>query len=204
MSEEGKFKLHCLINPSRPRNRWRRAQITMMSDSNGSGAINENMNSPLLATPAARFSFTSPSRNINTAAMNIQSPSQRRTGELSPTIVEEAAETPTEPNHSAPTGLGGVAKSHTDLSWGVPAGLHIRRFNDENLVIFRRAVGINSTLSGSTDPDSLEAGRRKAMGIYAAALKAERNKKLMYHLTSVLINACHFSQIIIGASLTAL
>jgi hypothetical protein len=101
-------------------------------------------------------------------------------------------------------GLRGPVKADTDLSWGAPAGLHIRRFNDENLVIFRRAVGINSTLSGSTDPASLEAGRRKAVGIYSAALSEVRRKKWMFHLLSFVINASHFTQIIIGASLTAL
>jgi hypothetical protein len=89
-------------------------------------------------------------------------------------------------------------------AWAAPEGEHIRATNDENLVIFRRAVGINSTLAGSADPASLEEGRRKAVGIYAAALREVWRKKLAYHLLSLLLNACHFAQIIIGASLTAL
>ncbi|KAK4110227.1 hypothetical protein N656DRAFT_714092 [Canariomyces notabilis] len=96
------------------------------------------------------------------------------------------------------------AETDPDPVWGLPAGLPIRRLNDENLVIFRRAVGINSTLAGSTDPESLEEGRKKAVGIYAAALRAQRRKKLMYRLIGFLIYVCHFAQIIIGASLTAL
>ncbi|KAK4032548.1 hypothetical protein C8A01DRAFT_50682 [Parachaetomium inaequale] len=111
---------------------------------------------------------------------------------------------PDHPDQKIGLGLRGPVKADTDLSWGAPAGLHIRRLNDENLVIFRRAVGINSTLSGSTDPESLEAGRRKAVGIYAAALSEVRRKKWMYHILSFVINASHFAQIIIGASLTAL
>jgi hypothetical protein len=97
-----------------------------------------------------------------------------------------------------------LAETDPDPVWGLPAGLPIRRLNDENLVIFRRAVGINSTLAGSTDPESLEEGRKKAVGIYAAALRAQRRKKLMYRLIGFLIYVCHFAQIIIGASLTAL
>jgi hypothetical protein len=42
------------------------------------------------------------------------------------------------------------------------------------------------------------------VGIYAAALGAVRRKTWSYHFLSWLINACHFVQIIIGASLTAL
>lgn len=111
---------------------------------------------------------------------------------------------PIAPAPPLPVEIGQLPKADTDLSWGVPAGLHIRRFNDENLVIFRRAVGINSTLSGSTDPESLEAGRRKAVGIYAAAITLERRKTWMYHTMSVFITGCHFAQIIVAASLTAL
>ncbi|KAK4199938.1 hypothetical protein QBC40DRAFT_76594 [Triangularia verruculosa] len=97
-----------------------------------------------------------------------------------------------------------VVKSDTDLSWGQPAGLPIRRTNDENLVIFRRAVGINSTLPGSTDCRSLEEGRKSAMGMYAAAMRAQRNKKLISRLVNLIVYASHFFQIIVGASLTAL
>lgn len=111
---------------------------------------------------------------------------------------------PANPPQPAPDSAAVMPKANTDMSWGLPAGLPIRRMNDENLVIFRRAVGINSSLAGSADPESLEEGRKKAMGIYAAALQGERRKKLMYRLMSVLVNFCHFAQIIIGASLTAL
>ncbi|KAK4171578.1 hypothetical protein QBC36DRAFT_339694 [Triangularia setosa] len=97
-----------------------------------------------------------------------------------------------------------VIKSNTDLSWGQPAGLPIRRTNDENLVIFRRAVGINSTLPGSTDCRSLEEGRKSAMGMYAAAMRAQRNKKIISRLVNLIVYASHFFQIIVGASLTAL
>ena len=128
-------------------------------------------------------------------------------------------------NPQAPIGLGlqlttALSKAETEVSWGAPAGLHMRRPNDENLAIFRRAVGINSGISSSnnnninsstlnsttaTDPASLEAGRRTAgRGIYAAAQGEVHRKKLLFHLLSFVINASHVSQIVIGASLTAL
>ncbi|KAK4146077.1 uncharacterized protein C8A04DRAFT_10084 [Dichotomopilus funicola] len=129
-----------------------------------------------------------------------------------------------------PIGLGlhGPLKADTDLSWGIPAGLHMRRGNDENLAIFRRAVGINSHrgwggrdrgspggLAGAEAEEGRSGkggggrrgGRTVAMatgGIYAAAVREVQRKRIAYHLLSVLINASHFAQIIIGASLTAL
>ncbi|AEO66622.1 uncharacterized protein THITE_2046074 [Thermothielavioides terrestris NRRL 8126] len=114
-------------------------------------------------------------------------------------------------------GGGGLTKADTDLSWGAPAGLPMRGRNDENLVIFRRAVGINSwsgppaggggggSGGGADHPAALEEGRqRRRGGIYAAAAREVRRKAVQYHLLSLLINASHFAQIIIGASLTAL
>ncbi|KAL2261819.1 hypothetical protein VTK26DRAFT_3233 [Humicola hyalothermophila] len=150
--------------------------------------------------------------------MNSEPPSQVQVTEVSSTAVEEPvgnpATTPPTAQHipaaagpdprGGPLELGAAKRADTDLSWGAPAGLPIRRFNDENLVIFRRAVGINSTLSGSTDPESLEAGRRKAVGIYGAVIRSERRKTFMYHAMSLFITACHFAQIIVAASLTAL
>ncbi|KAK0722024.1 hypothetical protein B0T26DRAFT_739345 [Lasiosphaeria miniovina] len=97
-----------------------------------------------------------------------------------------------------------LSKADTDTSWGDPAGLHLRKVNDENLVIFRRAVGINSMLAGNSDSHSLEEGRREAMGMYASVLRAQTRKNVAYLLLTFLIYASHFSQIIIGASLTAL
>ena len=99
---------------------------------------------------------------------------------------------------------GQILKADTELSWGAPMGGHIRGSNDENLVIFRRAVGINTTLAGSGDMRSLEEGRRGAVGIYLATMKAQRHKAWLYTLSSVLIWLSHFSQVVIGATLTAL
>ncbi len=142
----------------------------------------------------------------STAPPDINHPPQIGLGINSP-----AAAAPSKPEHHpyppalAPLFTTSTLKpADTDLSWLPPAGLHIPRPNHENLVIFRRAVGINSTMAGSADPKSLEEGRKKAVGIYAVALGEVRRKKVMYHVLSAVINASHVMQIVIGASLTAL
>ncbi|KAH6632071.1 hypothetical protein F5144DRAFT_592914 [Chaetomium tenue] len=62
-------------------------------------------------------------------------------------------------DHQIPIGLGlrNTALPKTDIElaiWGSPAGLHMRRPNDENLVIFQRAVGINSNSNRDRDSSS--------------------------------------------------
>lgn len=115
-----------------------------------------------------------------------------------------------------PTPAQRLPKADTNLSWGGPAGLHLRSNNDESLQIFRRALGINTHLgmpgSGSSTSlspggggSALESGRRPTPGgIYASVLDAQRRKAWSYAVLSALIYACHFGQIIIGAGLTAL
>lgn len=97
-----------------------------------------------------------------------------------------------------------IHKADTNLSWGDPAGLPMRGTNDENLVIFRRAIGINSGLAGESDPRSLEEGRKRAVGMYAATMKAQREKRVKHALIDFLLYASHLAQILIGATLTAL
>ncbi|KAK3502992.1 hypothetical protein B0T13DRAFT_446275 [Neurospora crassa] len=98
----------------------------------------------------------------------------------------------------------GIFKADNNLPWGDPAGLPMRRTNDENLAIFRLAIGINSGLAGESDPRSLEEGRRRAVGMYAATMKAQREKRVKHALIDVLLYASHLAQMLIGATLTAL
>ncbi|KAK4220942.1 hypothetical protein QBC38DRAFT_330271, partial [Podospora fimiseda] len=96
-------------------------------------------------------------------------------------------------------------KADTNLSWGEPAGLPIRPSNDENLLIFRRAIGINTTSTRfPSDPRSLEECRLKAQGIYLAIIQAQTSKKRLYQILATLIYLIYFLQIPISASLTAL
>ena len=101
-------------------------------------------------------------------------------------------------------GIGELPKADTNLSWGVPAGMPMRGPNDENLRIFRRAVGINSDLSSSTSGGSLEEGRKRAVGIYGAVIREQKRKAAQHLALSILVYGAHFGQIVIGAILTAL
>ncbi|KAI1636721.1 hypothetical protein F4809DRAFT_650372 [Biscogniauxia mediterranea] len=101
------------------------------------------------------------------------------------------------------TPVPGPRKSDTGLSWGTPAGLAIRSNNDENLVIFRKALGINyhrDTANGCT----LEEGRHSAIGIYRSVIELQTKKYIQHAALQALLYMCYFVQIIIGAALTAL
>lgn len=88
-------------------------------------------------------------------------------------------------------------------SWPTPAGLPPREDDDERLIIFRRAVGINYHLA-ATDPGTMEEGRKKAVGIYRAVISAKKSKARQFYFLSTFTLLCHFGQIIVGAALTAL
>lgn len=98
-----------------------------------------------------------------------------------------------------------ITKVSTDYSWTSPAGLALRDINDESLLIFRRAVGINSDRSTTcTDSETLEKGRKRAVGIYRSVIQHQRNKRLTHHTLGILLYTCHFLQIVLAAVLTAL
>jgi hypothetical protein len=110
---------------------------------------------------------------------------------------------PTNPSGaSGPTASGELNPNHTP-SWPAPAGLPPRDNDDESLIIFRRAIGINYNLAAA-DTVSMEEGRRKAVGIYRAVITAKRNKMWQFRAMWCVVLFCHFAQIIIGAALTAL
>ncbi|KAK8052944.1 hypothetical protein PG996_012245 [Apiospora saccharicola] len=87
-----------------------------------------------------------------------------------------------------------MRRADTNFTWGSPAGLGIRASNDENLLIFRKAVGINY----------LPPGRRAAIGIYRSVITEASHKHALYTVTTVLLYLCYFAQVVIGAALTAL
>lgn len=91
---------------------------------------------------------------------------------------------------------------------GHSAGATLPGENDENLVIFRRAIGINSdagdwSAPGMSLPD-IETGRRTAVGMYRAVISQQQRKKRVHHGVSALVWTCHGVQIIVGAALTSL
>lgn len=98
-----------------------------------------------------------------------------------------------------------VGHVSTDLSWSYPAGLPLRDVQDENLLIFRRAVGINSDRAATfTDPESLEKGRRRAVGIYRSVVAQRKAKAQTHHVLGAILYVLHFLQILLAAVLTAL
>ncbi|KAK4169974.1 hypothetical protein QBC43DRAFT_198645 [Cladorrhinum sp. PSN259] len=113
-------------------------------------------------------------------------------------------------SHPKPPPPPSIPKADTDLSWGTPAGLPIPPSNDENLVIFRRAVGINTTIippnpsQPSESPRSLEECRHSAKGIYLATIKSQTSTNRLFYITASLIYFSYFVQILVGATLTAL
>jgi hypothetical protein len=85
----------------------------------------------------------------------------------------------------------------------MPAGLSIRDNNDENLLIFRKALGINTHAATATD-GTLEEGRQTAVGVYRTVIETQTQLALYHALLEALLYVVYFAQIIVGAALTAL
>lgn len=117
---------------------------------------------------------------------------------------QELCDVPMDDSLDTAPSVPALPKVDTNISWPTPAGLPPRGPNDENLVIFRRALGINSHLSTSTEGGTLEQGRKAAVGVYRAVLHEQTTKKRQHRIVGVLIYLCYFAQIVIGAVLTAL
>ncbi|KUI61657.1 hypothetical protein VP1G_08818 [Cytospora mali] len=105
-----------------------------------------------------------------------------------------------------PTSAYKLPKVDTQIQWPVPLGGHPRLPNDESLVIFRRAIGINSDLAPKANSNSgtIEEGVRKPMGIYRSVLDEQRKRAWQHFAISWALNIVHFAQVVIGATLTAL
>lgn len=105
-----------------------------------------------------------------------------------------------------PTSAYKLPKADTQIQWPVPLGGHLRIENDESLIIFRRAIGINSDLAPKPKPSTstLEEGIPKPMGIYRSVLEEQRKRAWQHFAISWALNIVHFAQVVIGATLTAL
>lgn len=90
------------------------------------------------------------------------------------------------------------------MSWGAPAGLAIRTNNDENLLIFRKALGINMHRDTTDTSGTLEEGRKTAIGIYRTVIETQTRMMIQHALLQAFLYLVYFAQIIIGAALTAL
>lgn len=113
-------------------------------------------------------------------------------------IVSHSADNPTPTQARLP-------KASTNLEWGPPLGLHIRSPKDEPLMIFRRAVGINSDLAApARSPAKSELGLRQPTGMYLAIIEERRRRRWQHSIVSWSLNVVHVTQIVIAATLTAL
>lgn len=95
-------------------------------------------------------------------------------------------------------------KADTNMSWGAPLGLKVRGANDENLIVFRKAVGINWRGKENADAATLEEGRKAASGIYKMVLDSQRKKHLQHDILTMALYGMYFAQVVVGAALTAL
>ena len=115
--------------------------------------------------------------------------------------------------------------SSAPLPWGAPAGLSLRGPNDENLLIFRRALGISDPpapsksqtsqhnlrrleegggRSSGEPPDEQRRRRKAATGIYREVQRSRAAKRRQHVVIDALLYGSHFAQVVIGAGLTAL
>ncbi|KAJ4394224.1 hypothetical protein N0V93_003441 [Gnomoniopsis smithogilvyi] len=119
-----------------------------------------------------------------------------------PSVNTDVKKTETANEATAPAG---IVKAATDYSWTTPIGLPARANDDEHLLIFRRAVGINSDRASTlTDEETLEEGRRQAVGVYRSVIQNQRSKRTTHHILGSILYASHFLQIVLAATLTAL
>ncbi|KAI1747508.1 hypothetical protein F4782DRAFT_421132 [Xylaria castorea] len=143
-------------------------------------------------SPLLTASSKAPEGATQTATKNSQSP-DAATGTAAAPKPQVSPITPAAPR-----------KSDTTMSWGAPAGLPIRNNNDENLLIFRKALGINMDRKTSGTGGSLEEGRKTAIGIYRTVIETQTRKIIQHALLQAFLYLVYFAQIIIGAALTAL
>ncbi|KAI0539459.1 hypothetical protein GGR58DRAFT_233429 [Xylaria digitata] len=146
-----------------------------------------NAHSPLLSS-------NTPDGTTHTATKNSQSPGAA-TGMATP----KPLQTNTSPVNPPPP-----RKADTTLSWGAPAGLPIPSNNNENLLIFRKALGINIHRDAADANGTLEEGRKTAIGIYRTVIQTQTRMIIQHALLTTFLYFVYFAQIVIGAALTAL
>lgn len=125
-------------------------------------------------------------------------PPRLTTSGLNVVAHSEANPTPTLPK---------LPKASTNIQWPEPVGLPLRKDTDEPLMVFRRAIGINSDLSPphhEKKPGAAELGLRQPTGMYATIKRRKHKRKTQHFIMSWALNLLHFAQVVIGATLTAL
>ncbi|XXG98851.1 hypothetical protein Hte_005181 [Hypoxylon texense] len=148
----------------------------------------KDVHSPLL-TPTSK-----------TSVPQLGSPSVPKPSKAAPSSPQK----PTATTNLTPINPAPPLKTVTNLTWGAPAGLPVRGPNDENLVIFRKALGINYHREAGDGSGTLEEGRKSAIGVYKSVLAAQTSKSVRHALLTAFLYLCYFAQIVVGAALTAI
>lgn len=160
--------------------------------------------------PTSNGTTVNPSHSLAPASNDGKAPTVPNLTTSGLNVVTHSAENPTPTNPKLP-------KASTNIAWSEPIGFHIRDAKDEPLMIFRRAVGINSDLAplagtrggvrGTTGRGvqaAMEEGRRQPAGIYKHAIERKRKRRTQNLIISWTLDILHFAQVVIGAVLTAL
>ncbi|KAI0448890.1 hypothetical protein F5B21DRAFT_496127 [Xylaria acuta] len=142
-------------------------------------------------SPHLTASSKAPDGATQTATKNSQSP-------------DAATRTAAPKPQASPITPAPPRKADTTMPWGAPAGLSIRSNNDENLLVFRKALGINMHRDTSDTSGTLEEGRKTAIGIYRTVIETQTRMIIQHALLKAFLYLVYFAQIIIGAALTAL
>lgn len=161
--------------------------------------------SPQASDAQPEYIETSPllqDRSPRTTTTTTSTTTMSKAPEHPPRVKTDAGRTDKTSDLPATTG---IVKAATNYSWTTPIGLPVRDADDENLLIFRRAVGINSDRATTfTDSETLEKGRKKAVGVYRSVIQHQRSKRVTHHALGFVLYASHFLQIVLAATLTAL
>lgn len=163
--------------------------------------------------PSSSSTIVNPSQSLAPTSNGGTAPTAPKVTTSGLNVVTHSAENPTPTKPKLP-------KASTNISWSEPIGLHIRDAKDEPLMIFRRAVGINSDLApvvrtsrggggageggGRGLVAAMEEGRRQPAGIYKHAIERKRKRRTQNLIISWTLDVLHFAQVVIGAALTAL
>ncbi|KAK5637109.1 hypothetical protein RRF57_012821 [Xylaria bambusicola] len=146
------------------------------------------------ATPNAYSPLLTTGSKLPEGSRNSQSP-EAATGTITLKTLQTGSSSMNQPR---------PRKAETFQSWGAPAGLPIPSNNNENLLIFRKALGINLQRDVADSNGTLEEGRKTAIGIYRIVIETQTRMLIQHALLTAFLYLVYFAQIIIGAALTAL
>lgn len=113
-----------------------------------------------------------------------------------------------EPGHDSLSEAISMRRGSNEPPWSdPPLGRPARGDDDELLLMFRRAIGINTANPPRNPAQNGPADNNDssdARGIYGSVLAQERRKRVLHHTLGGMVWGCHGVQIVLGAALTCL